>query len=134
MPASFSLFPPTLQSGPEPAAARPEAQQPPAAELSEEEREAAAKKEAAAAEKAKGNEAYRAKRFDEALAHYDAAIALFDGDISFATNKCGGGLPCFFDGGEGAGGDTHCACCYLTTTRACRLTVGRPPPQPPPPP
>ncbi|KIZ02055.1 Heat shock protein STI [Monoraphidium neglectum] len=57
------------------------------AEMDDEERELAAKKAAAAAEKAKGNEAYKAKRFDEALAHYDAAIAAYDGDISFLTNK-----------------------------------------------
>jgi stress-induced-phosphoprotein 1 len=56
-------------------------------EVSEEEKELAARREAAAAEKAKGNEAYKAKRFEEALAHYDAAIAQFDGDISFMTNK-----------------------------------------------
>jgi hypothetical protein len=38
-------------------------------------------------QQAKGNEAYKAKRFDEALAHYDAAIAKYDKDISFITNK-----------------------------------------------
>ena len=58
-------------------------------EATEEEREMAARKEAAAAEKVKGNDAYKARRFDEALAHYDAAIAQFDGDISFITNKWG---------------------------------------------
>jgi stress-induced-phosphoprotein 1 len=56
-------------------------------EETEEEHEEKGKREAAAVEKAKGNEAYKAKHFEEALAHYDAAIALYDRDISFLTNK-----------------------------------------------
>ena len=56
-------------------------------DVSEEEKDAKARKAAAAAEKTKGNEAYKAKRFEEALQHYDAAVALDDTDISFLTNK-----------------------------------------------
>lgn len=67
-----------------PAAQADDTEMEPAAE---EDRELARKKEAAAAEKAKGNEAYKAKRFEEALTHYDAAIAADDSDISFLTNK-----------------------------------------------
>lgn len=59
-------------------------------ELSEEDKAAKERKAAAAAEKAKGNEAYKARRFEEALTHYDAAVQLDDSDISFLTNKCGG--------------------------------------------
>ena len=39
------------------------------------------------AEKDKGNAAYKAKRFDEAIQHYDAAYELYDRDISFITNR-----------------------------------------------
>ena len=38
-------------------------------------------------EKEKGNAAYKAKDFDTAVAHYDAAIALDPENISFITNK-----------------------------------------------
>jgi len=38
-------------------------------------------------EKELGNAAYKAKDFDLALKHYDAAIALDDEDVSFLTNK-----------------------------------------------
>ena len=37
--------------------------------------------------KEKGNAAYKAKRLDEALGHYDAAWEMWDGDISFLTNR-----------------------------------------------
>lgn len=56
-------------------------------EPTEEEKEARARKDAAAVEKSKGNEAYKARRFEDALKYYDAAIELDDGDISFLTNK-----------------------------------------------
>lgn len=39
-------------------------------------------------EKEQGNAAYKAKQFAEAIAHYSKAIELFDGDISFLTNRC----------------------------------------------
>ena len=38
-------------------------------------------------EKEKGNAAYKAKDFDAAIAHYDAAIALDPENVSFVTNK-----------------------------------------------
>ena len=43
----------------------------------------------AEAQKAKerGNAAYKAKNFEEAIKHYDAAIELDDSDISFLTNR-----------------------------------------------
>lgn len=45
------------------------------------------RKKQALAEKDKGNAAYKAKRFDEAIEHYDAAYDLYDQDISFITNR-----------------------------------------------
>lgn len=59
----------------------------PEPELSEEEQKKKEAQEAAAKKKELGNAAYKAKRFDEAIEHYDAAVALFDGDISFITNR-----------------------------------------------
>ena len=44
-------------------------------------------KAAAQAEKEAGNAAYKAKRFEPALAHYSKAIELDDTDISFLTNR-----------------------------------------------
>lgn len=43
----------------------------------------------AAAQKAKelGNAAYKARKFEDAIKHYDEAISLNDSDISFMTNK-----------------------------------------------
>lgn len=38
-------------------------------------------------EKEEGNKAYKAKRFDDAIQHYNAAIDLYDQDMSFITNK-----------------------------------------------
>ncbi|KAJ2159388.1 Hsp90 cochaperone [Coemansia sp. RSA 552] len=52
----------------------------PAAELSTEEKEAAEAK-------AKGNAAYKARNFDEALEHYSRAIELCSTDITFFNNK-----------------------------------------------
>ena len=42
------------------------------------------------AQKAKelGNAAYKARKFEEAIKHYDAAIQLDNSDISFLTNRC----------------------------------------------
>ncbi len=41
----------------------------------------------AQAEKELGNAAYKKKDFDAALLHYGKAIELFDGDISYLTNR-----------------------------------------------
>jgi tetratricopeptide (TPR) repeat protein len=33
-------------------------------------------------------QAYKAKRFEEAIQHYNRALELYDKDISFLTNRC----------------------------------------------
>lgn len=38
--------------------------------------------------KARGNELYKARQFDEALEEYGKAIELYDKDVSFLTNRC----------------------------------------------
>lgn len=38
-------------------------------------------------EKEAGNAAYKQKDFEKAIAHYDRALELYDGDISFITNR-----------------------------------------------
>uniref|UniRef100_A0A7S0RRP4 STI1 domain-containing protein n=1 Tax=Chlamydomonas leiostraca TaxID=1034604 RepID=A0A7S0RRP4_9CHLO len=53
-------------------------------------------KAAALKEKEAGNEAYKAKRFDEAITHYNKALELYDGDISFLTNRA----AVFFETGQ----------------------------------
>lgn len=70
------------------------------AEVSEEEREAAAKKAAALKEKELGNEAYKKKEFETAIAHYNKAIELYDGDMTFLTNRA----AVFFEQVRGCGG------------------------------
>eukprot|EP00198_Chlamydomonas_reinhardtii_P002533 XP_001691869.1 HSP70-HSP90 organizing protein [Chlamydomonas reinhardtii] len=82
----------------EPASATKPAPQPEPehAEVSEEEREAAAKKAAALKEKELGNEAYKKKEFETAIAHYNKAIELYDGDMTFLTNRA----AVFFEQGE----------------------------------
>ncbi len=47
----------------------------------------AQRKEQALKEKEQGNDAYKAKKFDEAITHYDKAHELYDEDISFLTNR-----------------------------------------------
>lgn len=44
-------------------------------------------KEAAQKEKSLGNELYKAKKFDEAIEHYNKAIELDNTDMTFLTNK-----------------------------------------------
>ena len=64
---------------------------------SEEQREQKAKlqrKEQALQQKDQGNAAYKAKRFDEAIGHYDKAYELYDEDISFITNRLDAKLQC----------------------------------------
>ncbi|KAJ2782428.1 Hsp90 cochaperone [Coemansia interrupta] len=57
------------------------------ADLTEEEKEAAAKKKQAADAKNLGNNAYKARQFEEALEHYSKAIELDQTDITFWNNK-----------------------------------------------
>ncbi|GAB4817982.1 hypothetical protein N2152v2_005028 [Parachlorella kessleri] len=59
----------------------------PEPEVSPEQMAATGAKEAAQKEKELGNEAYKQKRFEEAVQHYNRAIELFDADISFLTNR-----------------------------------------------
>lgn len=47
----------------------------------------AQRKADALAEKEQGNAAYKEKDFQSAVQHYDRALELFDGDISFLTNR-----------------------------------------------
>jgi stress-induced-phosphoprotein 1 len=39
--------------------------------------------------KAQGNELYKARKFEAAIEAYSKALELFDGDVSFLTNRCG---------------------------------------------
>ncbi|KAG2489588.1 hypothetical protein HYH03_011869 [Edaphochlamys debaryana] len=88
---------PPKPKAPEPTAAKkPEPAPEPASHLSEEEKELAAKKAAAAKEKEAGNEAYKKKEFDAAVAHYNKALELYDGDVTFLTNRA----AVFFEQGK----------------------------------
>ena len=69
-------------SAPKPPPPPPE----PEVELTEEEKAAKAKKDKADAHKAKGNTAYKAKSFDEAVGHYEAAIAELPEEMTYYNN------------------------------------------------
>ena len=56
--------------------------------MDEDAKTAAARKAEAKAEKEAGNAAYKKRQFDEAIQHYDRALELDDGDISYLTNRC----------------------------------------------
>jgi len=58
----------------------------PEVELTEEEKARKVKKDAADAHKAKGNDAYKAKKFDEAIPHYEAAIAELPDEMTYYNN------------------------------------------------
>ena len=45
------------------------------------------RKEEALRAKEQGNAAYKARKFDEAISHYDKAYEVYDEDISFLTNR-----------------------------------------------
>jgi stress-induced-phosphoprotein 1 len=64
----------------------PEPQPEPQPELTEEEREKQAIAQKAAAEKDLGNVAYKKKRFDEAIDHYNKAIEIDSTNMSFRLN------------------------------------------------
>merc|ERR1719408_590293 len=59
-------------SAPPPEPKKPEPEPEPEVELTEEEKERKAKKAVADGHKAKGNDAYKSKKFDEAVTHYEA--------------------------------------------------------------
>ncbi|KAJ2653595.1 Hsp90 cochaperone [Coemansia sp. RSA 1250] len=86
-PASSSSPPPPPASEPkaEPAPQKMDVDEP--VELTAEEKEAKAKKEQADEAKAKGNAAYKGRKFEEALEHYNTAIELNSADITYYNNK-----------------------------------------------
>ena len=55
--------------------------------MDEDAKAASARKAEAKAEKEAGNAAYKKRQFDEAIQHYDRALELDDGDISYLTNR-----------------------------------------------
>ncbi|KXZ56970.1 hypothetical protein GPECTOR_1g876 [Gonium pectorale] len=59
----------------------------PDADMTDEERELASRKAEAQKAKEAGNEAYKKKEFESAIAHYNRALELFDGDVTFLTNR-----------------------------------------------
>lgn len=59
----------------------------PVAELTEEEQEKKGKRDASDAEKAIGNQEYKKRNFEEALAHYDKAYDLDKSNVAVLTNK-----------------------------------------------
>ena len=71
-------------SPPPPKAPEPEPE--PEVELTEEEKALRAKKAVADEHKAKGNTAYKAKNFDEAVVHYEAAIAELPEEMTYYNN------------------------------------------------
>ncbi|KAH8078126.1 hypothetical protein JL720_9801 [Aureococcus anophagefferens] len=67
----------------------PDMQEPePEVERTPEEQQAFEAKQVALAHKAKGNACYKATQFDDALEHYDAAIAADPTDVTYRNNKC----------------------------------------------
>ncbi|GFR40723.1 hypothetical protein Agub_g1331 [Astrephomene gubernaculifera] len=56
-------------------------------DMTDEEREAAARKSEALKAKEAGNEAYKKKEFEAAIGHYNRALELYDGDVTFLTNR-----------------------------------------------
>mmetsp|Transcript_7514 Transcript_7514/g.22217 ORF Transcript_7514/g.22217 Transcript_7514/m.22217 type:complete len:589 (+) Transcript_7514:146-1912(+) len=65
----------------------PKQSEPEAEPMSQEEQATAKQKADAQAEKELGNAAYKKKDFEAALQHYGKALELYDGDISFLTNR-----------------------------------------------
>jgi len=71
---------------PPPPKKAPEPEPEPEVELTEEEKAAKAKKAVADEHKAKGNTAYKAKNFEEAVTHYEAAIAELPEEMTYYNN------------------------------------------------
>lgn len=59
----------------------------PEVDMTEEEKKEREAREAALKEKEAGNAAYKKKEFEEAIKHYNKAIDLYSGDISFISNR-----------------------------------------------
>ncbi|MEW5317367.1 MAG: hypothetical protein WDW38_008669 [Sanguina aurantia] len=78
MPTPAAAYKPSPPSRPQP---------PPEPEVSDEERQAIESKAEAAKQKELGNAAYKSKDFETAVGHYNRALDLFDGDISYLTNR-----------------------------------------------
>jgi tetratricopeptide (TPR) repeat protein len=62
--------------------------------------------------KSRGNDLYKARKFDEALEEYGKAIELYDKDVSFLTNRCDSCTASW-------------VCCLVLS---CRCTGGAPAP------
>lgn len=98
VPPGFQEMPPQQESRSEPtpsasaskpAEKKPEPKPEPKDEPMEvDDADATAKKEAEAV-KAKGNAAYKARQFDEAIEHYSKAWELYPKDVTFLTNLSG---------------------------------------------
>ncbi len=56
-------------------------------ELDDDEKDRMQKRAEAQKEKEAGNAAYKARKFQDAVQHYDRAIELDDSDISLLTNR-----------------------------------------------
>ncbi|GIL86810.1 hypothetical protein Vretimale_15617 [Volvox reticuliferus] len=79
---------------PKPASTRAEVAKPapepepvPDMDMTDDERDAAKRKAEALKEKEAGNEAYKKKDFEAAILHYNKALELYDGDMTFLTNR-----------------------------------------------
>ncbi len=68
------------------ASSKPAPEPEPEVELTEEQKERKAKKAVADGHKAKGNDAYKAKNFDEAVGHYKKAIEALPDEITYYNN------------------------------------------------
>jgi stress-induced-phosphoprotein 1 len=78
---------PKKEPEPEPMEVEKEEEEADLSALSPEERKVKEDQKAALAAKAKGNELFKNKKFDEALAAYDEAIALDPTSMTFINNK-----------------------------------------------
>jgi tetratricopeptide (TPR) repeat protein len=84
-PAASSSKPKAESSKPAPAPKQPEPKEEP---MEVDDEDAKAKKEAEAV-KAQGNAAYKARKFEEAIEHYNKAWELYPKDVAFLTNLSG---------------------------------------------
>ena len=71
----------------------PEGEAEPEPEQDDEQKQKQRRKDDALKAKEQGNAAYKARKFDEAIGHYDKAYELYDEDISFLTNRSAADPP-----------------------------------------